>query len=371
MSQLNCNISYSTKEIQAITASLITGFLELESEGLIKINEISGEDNFKKIGFLHNAIILVNIDGRKIAFDTADGYQSIQKKDMFDECLDKVDAYFKISYDPHYQKGMRNENKVMPLGITLTGLLCKKHPLLIPSLKSDSLITFLWKIKNYRNNLQEHSIENLISNNSYDSYKLLFWTRLWESNTTDEQYNRYYPYLSSQEAHFYNSQNHEMIEQANRFRIDVIKFMKQQFGDKFVYGIYNNTVAQNLCPELLHICPELDTKPSYNNSLKKNYICINTDGLHYCYGAKVAEFLSAGRAIISQPFHYKLPNDLKPNDNFISCNTPDAMVNAADSLINDIEKIKYMEKSNHEYFLDNCLPSHIVYQALKSQFQNL
>lgn len=362
----HCTISYSSKEIQAITASLLTGLIRAARSGLIKIDKIIPCNDFRKAGYLHNAIIELQIGDKKFAYDTADGYQSIHKKEMFDLCLDNVDSYYMISYNPLFQAGMRNEHKVKSLGLTLTGILCKGNPFLMPSLKRDSALGFLSKIKRFNENLQNGSVESYLCNNSYDYYKFLFWTRLWENNRSDSEYNKSYPYLSTAEAHYYNSLVHEMIDSCNQFRIDTVRLMKEQFGPRFVYGIYVNETAKQLCPDLLQPCPELDSKPIYKQSLKQNYICINTEGLYHCYGAKVTEYLASGRAVISQEFHYQLPVPLIRDTNYIGCKTAEEIVSSACTIADDLSQIKAMEEANYNYFLDNCLPEHIIRQSIEN-----
>jgi hypothetical protein len=372
MKPIECTIKFNFDRANNTFETILTGFTLLQDKGIIKIKKIEDKKDFIKSGnYCENSIVEVEAAGKRFAYDVVDGYQSFHIKETFDHGLDRLDYYFKSSYDPNFQRGMRNENKVFPLGFSVPSK-CKGNPINSVFFNTHSVTDAARKIYHHKSTerlISQYSIENLVSSNTYDNYRLLYWTRLWDQTPIKaEDYQKPYPYLSIEQARYYADKTTAMITDINTQRIAIIHNMKEAFGDNFVYGLYNNECSMKLCPDLVIPNELLDTREAYMNSLKQNYVCIGSYGMHYCMGAKPGEYMSAGRAMFLQPQTYTQPVPLVDGENYVEYSTADDLVKKAADLLKDVERIKKIEKSNVKYFNENCRPDTMILNTLRRVF---
>lgn len=68
----------------------------------------------------------------------------------------------------------------------------------------------------------------------------------------------------------------------------------------------DNACARRLCPELI-VPDKLTGKRAYLHRMQHTEICVASTGLHGSTGWKLAEYVAAGRAIVTEPLRYTLP----------------------------------------------------------------
>ena len=108
-----CSIKFNTAQGNTHVSQILAGYKMLEDRKLIKIKKAVPYTTFRSQGnYEHNSIVEVDFDGKFIAYDMADGYQSIHRKDVFDSQLDRLAFYFKRSYYPDFHTDMK---KYLPL----------------------------------------------------------------------------------------------------------------------------------------------------------------------------------------------------------------------------------------------------------------
>lgn len=75
-----------------ILSSIFTGFKILEKDGILKVKSVSMDKNFRADGrYPDRMIVELKADGKTIAYDMSDGYQSINIPELFDAQLDRLD----------------------------------------------------------------------------------------------------------------------------------------------------------------------------------------------------------------------------------------------------------------------------------------
>ncbi|MDR3312883.1 MAG: hypothetical protein LBS96_00320, partial [Oscillospiraceae bacterium] len=90
--QPGCRLILAGKE-EAHSSQVLAGFKLLERSGQLHIDAFALEDLRQKGYYAHRSIVEVAIAGQRLAYDTGDGYQSLHRPDVWDEQLERVDAY--------------------------------------------------------------------------------------------------------------------------------------------------------------------------------------------------------------------------------------------------------------------------------------
>lgn len=121
--------------------------------------------------------------------------------------------------------------------------------------------------------------------------RILFLTRLWDP---EEPAVQQYPDLQAE------------WRQVNADRIELLHRLQAAFPEQFTGGVSDNACARRLCPELI-VPDKLTGKRAYLHRMQHTEICVASTGLHGSTGWKLAEYVAAGRAIVTEPLRYTLP----------------------------------------------------------------
>lgn len=367
-----CKIKYDVSPGNTHVSQIVAGYKLLEKNGFLKIKSAEPCFTFRSSGnYEHNSIVEVEINGKILAYDMADGYQSIHRFDVFDSQLDRLDFYFKRSCDLSKHIGMKNAKKIKPLGFNYL-CSCKGNPY-------DNYIWRDYSIKSAKNYLvhQFNKKENIYdykifetNNIKYDDYKLLFLTRLWDSSgITVEGIKRTYPYFTDNEATLETEKWKQSLEFANKNRLEYVRVLRETYGERAIAGFSADFLSQKLCPELI-ISGELTERRKYLKEIKKNYICITSEGLHQSIGWKFAEYIAAGKAIVTEPLAYETTGYIENGKNYFVYNNTKELVEACDTLLNNIDLVHEMGKDNINYYNEHLRPDMIVLDSLKIVLNN-
>lgn len=245
------NLVINQTSIQPHTSMLLAGAIELSRQGLIDLdirdNRYSNNRIPATIG-----VTEALIDGKLCYFDYSDGYSDcIEFKQNL---LRTSDFYFRRSYSTKYNDELFPEykNKIFPLGMNYYVY------------SRDQKITFdrrpLWK--QIARSLLGYKADNKFTIDVFEQkpdYKknhpvILFYTRLREE--TSEEYGRF-------------------NDEINNMRINIIRALQERYGNYFHGGVYQNDVAESLCPDLI-VSTRLTDRFNYLQNMKSSDICIGT-----------------------------------------------------------------------------------------------
>lgn len=350
---------------------ILAGFSLLEKKGILKLGKITCYDKFLSDGlYQHNNIIEVHIDKQLIVFDYENGYQSFLDGNLFDCQMDKVTALFKSNCDPQRYIGMRNQNKIHPFIAGTFTATCPNNPydkIFASNYKfnRDDLIKFLYSIKHRKEYMQTHNYKNIESSNHYNSYNLLFWTRLNEEIVTAEMIKHSYPFLDNCKAQNLANECSTMLRDINLRRIEICSTLKKEYGNRLIGGIDEGTYARRVCPELITNDERITTRKRYLETMHSNIIGVISSGHQYCIGARFGELISSGRAIISDPFRYVLPGDFSEGKNYLAFTSSDELCKKAEHLLSCPSAVNEIETANSQYYHDYFEPQRCVLNALK------
>ena len=373
MKKLECHLSFDNTCCWMWTlSSIFVGFKILEEKGLLKVKSVSMDRNFRADGrYPDRMIVELKADGKTIAYDMSDGYQSINIPELFDSQLDRIDYYFKSSYDPSFAEKLRNHDKFLPLGIayecSCDGNYFEKANI-NDALKNHRYKEFAFQILTKAKRQRLLNYKNFEGNEHFDNYKILFWSRLWNVYTTPEEILKVYSELDYDRAKEKAETQNRMFEDVNRQRIQCVQVLKKEFGSRFVGGLSDSEESRSLAPELITHDPAIETRGEYLASLKKNYINVLSKGLHGCIGARYGETFAAGRAFMTDPLVYAPAGNPQKDINYLEYTDAYSLAENMNRLITDVDRIHEIENANNEYYNNYVRPDSRILNTLKIAF---
>ena len=319
---------------------IITGFLMLKQQGW----DVEIVDRVKEQpGFYHGVpMIRVEYRGKKLVYDLGDGYNV--PEDIMTG-LEDCDFYFKRSFSAEKnQKLLRNfEGKMYPLGLYFR----VTHP-------GNPINEPLWKalLKNLMGKASTRYFVPSVFEGDPDRKencppKILFLTQLWNDH----------------EPGFSEEENRERTY-INQMRIDIIRALRERYGDSFIGGLNDNALSRAWAPDLI-MPAEYTERRRYLKLVHSCDICIGSMGLFESIGGKTGEYVAAANAVVNERLHYSVTGDFAEGVNYLSFETVDECLAAVQKLVNDQQLRLAMKKANAEYYRKYLRPDVLVQNTLE------
>ncbi|MFK5892535.1 MAG: hypothetical protein QM504_04875 [Pseudomonadota bacterium] len=332
-------------------AQMYTGLEILAAKGQIELN----------YSYSHTVnsctSMFIRVNSKLIFIDCADGSA------INDVAYERSGLYFKRSFD---QRLFLSKNK-----LKMYGLSYEVHPSLfyINTLRRflyHSSGGYLSKLKSLirasdvHNKIsylsREHSFTQTLIPEVEDDVSVMFYARLWNPDWDEDC--------------FLNDEEREDRIRINQYRIKSISYLKEQFGDRFIGGIIEDSYSIKIAPQLL--ADVISTKKqNYLNQVKRIPICISTTGLHNSIGWKFAEYVVMARAIVSEPICFSVPGGFSVNQNFLEYSSPEECVDRVIYLFDNEEKRRVMMYNNHKYYQDYLAPDKLVFHILQEVINSI
>lgn len=302
-------------------------------------------------------IVLMEYNGKKIAFDTCDGYfhenaiatdcryaqlgiEILFKRDFSKRDNEKIDCRC-VSY---VCKGGGQNMDLYPLGLNYY---CYDR-------RIEKIYFYDWK-RRIKHSIKKlcgmdfdahwKNFENKKSRKKY-SCDVLFLTRLWNPESEEVE-------------------NPDIIQdriEINQMRINIIKALREKYGDAAICGVYDDDYARKTVPEL--IVTSFTDKKKYINVMKNAKVVISSLGLHKSNGWKFGEYFAAGKAIVAEKPYYDVPY-AEAQTNWLEYKTVDECLENVERLLSDSNKRKNMEQCNKSFYEKHGRPDRLIYDALQ------
>lgn len=291
-------------------------------------------------------VVVADIDGRKIAYDTCDGYfhtGAIAFDSRYESLANSVDILFKRDFSSMYNKLIGFKGRIAPLGLNYYCYDRRIKQIYYPGIR-------LYK-KNVKNMLSiefDEFYKNFENHRSLsnDRYDILFLTRLWNPEAVEVE----------------NAKVAEERHTINKMRINIIRMLRKQYGDKAVCGISDDPYAREIAPDL--IIKDFTKKSRYISLMKKSKIVVSSLGLHQSNGWKFGEYIAAGKTIVTEKPFYNIPYALH-NKNWLEYSCVEECLEAIDRLLGDSDKRNQMQLSNLRYYEEHLRPDMLIKDSLK------
>lgn len=321
-------------------SQIATGFYLLKKQGFPV--EIIDKTRDRENPFYNFPVAFAEYRGKKIIYDLWDGYQD--PVDM-EKCLRWCDVYFKRSFSAEKNARLfpQYQDKMFPLGFNYH-VTYPTSPVNEPKLKS-LLKPFLGKAPEPY--FVPKVFEGKPRKTAPKDVKILFQAQLWDHRDPD---------LSPEMA--------EECAYINRTRIEIVRALKNTYGEQFFGGLRDSALAREMAPELIQ--PEKYTeRRRYLKLVHSCDICIGTMGLHESIGWKTAEYIAAAKAIVNETFHYTVTGDFAEGKHYLSFSTAEECIEAVHVLVEDTRKRCEMQAANAEYYQNYLKPEVLVKHTLE------
>lgn len=321
-------------------AQILTGF-NLLTKGRCDITATPNDN-------LPPCVIVSDFGNVKIAYDVTDGYfteGAIGCDKRYEESLKDISILYKRDYNPNINKeSLLFKGEIRPLGLNYFCYDEKIRQLYYSGARlAKKRIKEILGIE-LNENYKAFEID---SKDVKPSCDVLFLTRLWNPNAKEVE----------------GEGVAEDRMAVNQMRIQIIKELRQKYGDKAICGILDDEYARQVAPELI-VDKKYTNKPKYLKIMKNAKVVICSLGLHKSNGWKTGEYFAAGRPIVMEKPYYEIPF-AKKNNNWLEYTTVLECLEAVDELLKDDKKRNLMEQANIEYYNQHLRPDKLIEDTCK------
>jgi len=318
---------------------IITGFLMLKDQGLDVelINNVKGP-----AGFYHGMpMIRAEYRGKRIVYDLGDGYNIA---DDIQTGLDNCDFYFKRSFSAEKNRALLHdfEGKMFPLGLYFR-VTHPRNPINEPLWKA--LLKPLMGKASARYFVPEVFV-GTPEREGDRPVRILFLTQLWNDH----------------EPGFSEEENRERTY-INQMRIDIIRALRERYGDTFIGGLNDSPLSRDWAPDLI-MPTEFTERKRYLKLVHSCDICIGSMGLIESIGGKTGEYVAAAKAIVNERLHYTVTGDFAEGKHYLSFETVEQCLDAVQRLVENPELRFAMKQANAAYYRNFLRPDVLVKNTL-------
>lgn len=319
-------------------SQIITGFLMLKDQGY----EVSFEyipDDGSVLATM--PAIRAEYRGQKLIYDVGDGYNV---PESIVAGAEVSDFYFKRSFSNKRNAEIVPQylDKMYPLGFNYH-VTWKGNPVGEPLWKTLAKPFFgrtpdCW--------FKPAVFEGKAEKKNDGPVKILFLTRLWDDH----------------EPGFSDGENAERTY-INTMRIDIIRALRETYGDAFVGGLNDNELSRSWAPDLI-MPAKYTERRQYLKLLHSSDICIGSMGLFESIGWKTGEYVAAAKAIVNEEMHFTVTGDFAEGKNYLSFRTTEECLAAVRALAEDPQRLYAMKLANEQYYQEYLRPDVLVKRTL-------
>jgi hypothetical protein len=177
--------------------------------------------------------------------------------------------------------------------------------------------------------------------------RVMFLTRVWSPEDGKD---------ADQAAH-----RHAM----NETRAQLVRLLRENLGPDFVGGFEPDEYALDAYPDCVVSAVTFTDKRRYLASLADCAIGIASEGLHSSVGWKMAEYVAASRAVVSERIEAVIPGGFRKSLNYLEFSSPKECLDNVLQLQADINAQSRMMQANHDYWRMSLRPDVLVGRTLK------
>lgn len=156
------------------------------------------------------------------------------------------------------------------------------------------------------------------------------------------------------------------LEAINEMRVNIVKALRQHFGNRFVGGLRRSPFVEATYPDCVYPY-ELGLRGHVELG-KKCLVNVTTDGLHDSLSWKFPEYMAASRCIVSEPVKHKVPETPEEGKHYLPFRTPQECVRACQELLDNAELANRMREDNFLYYQNHVRPDRLMFRSLETAF---
>jgi hypothetical protein len=156
----------------------------------------------------------------------------------------------------------------------------------------------------------------------------------------------------------------EELRRLNETRARSIRALRNEFGPMFSGGLAPSPDAVRDFPDCV-VDQAAVRKRAYLAEMHSSDICITTRGLRGSNGWRLAEYVAACRAIVTEHPWCDVPGDFADGTNYLGFDTVDQCVSNARRLFDNTDLRRSMMQANHAYYERYVRPDAFVSRSLE------
>ena len=354
--------------IAAHIAQTIFGFLRLSHDGIV---DLSFSYDAEKDKALPPGSWLVEIDGRRVCCDIADA--NLNTPAEVDALLEKnFDFIFKRSLDPAIAREVKNKDRYLPLGLFFRFFPPRFNITVVERAQQSTFSRRFSRVLGILTNC--NGIKSLIPYAAdVDKYwtvgsmpnpdiDVLFTLRLW-SNCASNPNGRQHENRLGHGACFTDAPD---WKERTEERILFLREFREHFKEwKIVCGVSDSPLARELCPDLV-LPHRVTDRANFRKMIGRAKVCVTTTGLWGSTGGKFTEFVSAGKAIVSNPLRHIVPGEFAEGKNYLAFTGKEELFDRCEYLLTRSEETRLMGLRNAWYYRHYVRPDMMVLNMIRT-----
>lgn len=319
-------------------SKVITGLCELAEKGSIELQlkPAIGDARGLQKSVVMKATIFRAGQSKEVAFDVHD------RSDLFDMALlGRCDVYWKRSFHRLDIERLPTtwRSTVAPLGLNHACRSANGEARLF-SAKLD----LGESLNRYRALLSFADFEQ--GPDVYVDPIIIFQTRVWAPGSTSDD-----------------------VEAVNESRAQIMRALRKAFPNRFHGGFVPNAFARQFYPELL--LSHSDQQGAYLDFCKRHLIGVSSRGLHHSAPFKLAEYMAASMAIVSEPVRSALHAPLVDGIDFLEFHEPEECVAMCDRLLTNPALAAHLRQASWRRYLSEVHPARQVEHLMQRAFDQV
>ncbi|HEV2687752.1 MAG TPA: glycosyltransferase [Bryobacteraceae bacterium] len=316
-------------------SKVLTGLSELAASSRLelRIDPISGDTRKTLVSAAMRAVVTRDGQTMEVVFDVYD------RSDFFERALlERCDIYFKRSFYRRDTQPLPGEwqPKVVPFGLNYA---CRSIAGETRLIESDLGLSDT--LNRYRPLRPFESFEQ--SPDTTVERCIVFQTRAWDPETTSDD-----------------------AEEVNKSRVRIVQALRKAFPRRFHGGFAPNLFNRQRYPHVLAEHPH--EAGEYLAFSKRHLIGVSSRGLHQSIPFKLAEYLAASMAIVSETLRNEFAAPFIEGRNYLEFRTPDECVAQCDRLLSNPALAAELREASRRYYETEVQPARHVENLLERAF---
>jgi len=160
------------------------------------------------------------------------------------------------------------------------------------------------------------------------------------------------------------SRHFRTTNQLNHFRVELVGALRSALGDRLVGGIIPSAVAREMSPELqTNLGADFG---SYLRAMGGCLIAVTETGLHGSNGARLPEFLGAGRCVVAEQLVYSPLVAPKSGEQIMFYGSIEECVEQCRTLLAEPQKAVRIAKGGLQFYLEEVAPASMARRFLEA-----
>lgn len=321
---------------------VIAGFTRLAERGEIELQVDWSRPGSSRLPA--SSWVLAEIDGRRVAYDTDDG--DVLEPEIVDPFVDAVEVLWRRSMPITPRVHYRTVHKHRPLGLNYHATLRAPY-FWSAAVRSNRGARRLGALALAT---RDHADRIRPPRPGDDDGTILFQTRLWDPIQPEAEMSAQRLWAIDQRARI------------NEQRIELVRALRDQFGDRLKGGLAPSPLVERLAPDL--VLPRGASSPcAFLRAAGHARVCVTSRGLWDSNGWKLAEFLGLGRAVVAERPAHLVPG-LEEGRDFAGFGSVAEAVSAVRVLDEDPAARAAMQRAARRHFEAHIEPAAMVRRTI-------